>query len=128
MRAGTNHVLIHKQQNEDLGPKRFLYVITGEKKQFTFCIIKCFNLCSSFMSLLHNGTVDLSFKSGRNEVVHTCKRNILEDLAVVEVRMAGSVYERSQIRLKQTLADKVSGFGEYNHQTLNYTTYISSDI
>ncbi len=54
---------------------------------------------------------NFDWDSNNNELEKLCHRFVTEDLSVVRVRMAESVFEKAQIRLKQTLTDKVSSFG-----------------
>ncbi len=48
----------------------------------------------------------------KGELRDFCYRLVTEDLSMVRIRMAESVFEKSRIRLKQSLTDKVSSFGK----------------
>ncbi len=55
---------------------------------------------------------NFDWDANNDELEELCHRVVTEDLSVVRVRMAESVFEKAQIRLKQTLTDKVSSFGK----------------
>ncbi len=76
-------------------------------------------LCSRAYYYLKKGDYENFDWNHEREKMHDfCHRVVTEDLSVVRIVMAESVFEKAQIRLKQTLTDKVSSFGRGQ-----FTTY-----